>query len=183
MLNKYRLKFLPDLSRIMFSVIVCYPVYSSAMQERGHVSVRGYITETPCTIDIQNHDQSVVTGMVPLSAIMHSRQGFIRPFYFRLINCTLARLDSGRPAWRYFRAYFDGSGQNGRFMLSGHAQGVALELTDMAGNPATPGMSLSPGILTEGDLRLSYHLHLVGNGQKFRPGEFHSIIRFRMDYY
>lgn len=151
-------------------------------QGYGRVSMRGSIIETPCAIDTQSRDQTVDMGTTPTGVIARDGQGVARPFSIHLVNCHLAHLDAGATDWRYFQATFDGLNDNDRFGLSGNARGVALELTDSRGNVARPGEALLPGELNAGGSRLDYTLRLVGDGQVLRAGDFHTTLRFRLDY-
>ncbi|WP_307803486.1 fimbrial protein [Rahnella sp. ChDrAdgB13] len=152
-------------------------------QGTGQVTLNGTITETPCVIDTQSRDQSIDMGATPVSTLARDGRGEAHPFRIRLVNCRLAHLNPSLPDWRYFRATFEGPVDNGQFGLSGDAGGVALMLTDAAGNVARPGEPLLPGELTGGDQDLDYTLRLVGNRQGLRAGDFRTALRFRMDYY
>lgn len=151
-------------------------------QGHGQVILGGSIIETPCSIDIQSRDQSIDMNATPISVIARDGQGETHPFSINLVNCDLAHLDANRPDWRYFRVSFDGPEDKGLFALGGNTHGVALKLTDEFGNVASPGIPLPAGKLTSGSQKLNYNLRLVGNEQVLKAGDFHTILRFKMEY-
>ncbi|HBV9912403.1 TPA: type 1 fimbrial protein [Klebsiella aerogenes] len=170
---------------MLFCLLASFVVQGALAQpqEHGRVSLRGSIIETPCAIDTQSRDQTVDMGATPVGVIARDGHGAARSFSIRLVNCHLERSDKGQADWRYFRATFDGPSENGQFGLHGGARGVSLQLADRDGNIASPGEPLPPGRLISGNQELDYTLRLVGDRQSLLAGDFHTILRFRMDYY
>lgn len=182
--NKRHFKDCYSLSIFVFLLLsFTHPINAIADQGHGRVNVQGSIVEVPCAIDTQSRDQSVDMGVTPTAVIARDGRGISRPFHIRLVNCHLARLDTGRPDWRFFRATFDGDNERDLFALAGTARGVALELVDSEGSIAHPGLPLPPGTLVEGEQQLNYTLRLVGNRKALDAGSFRTTLRFRMDYY
>lgn len=168
-------------------LLLCLPiVYASAFakdQGHGRVSVRGRIIETPCSIDMQSRDQSIDLGVTPTGVIARDGHSEGQPFNIRLVNCQLERLKPGLPDWRYFQITFSGNNRDELFVLDGIEHGVGLQVTDAEGNIAHPDKPLPIGELSPGSMQLNYNLRLVGNHHSLRTGDFHSSVRFRMDYY
>ncbi|CAI0905637.1 PAP fimbrial minor pilin protein precursor [Serratia proteamaculans] len=149
----------------------------------GRVNMQGSIIETACAIDTQSRDQTIDMDTAPVSQIARDGQGVSRQFSIRLINCLLERADPTLPDWRRFQVTFDGRADTGGFGVEGAASGVALQISDTAGNIANPGQALPAGDITPGDKTLNYSMRLVGNQQVLKAGEYYSTLRFKMDYY
>ncbi len=169
---------------LLFSMFIFGVAEASATnQGQGRVHVRGSIVETPCAIATESRDQSVDMGVTSASLIARNGQSAPQFFHIRLVNCRLDRLKPGDPAWRYFQLTFNGKDDNGSFALNDGANGIALQLTDSQGNIAHPNQPLPVGEITPGDMILGYSLRLVGNHRDMQAGNFHSDLRFMMNYY
>ena len=165
---------------------VIFSVFCSALSNyasaSASVKMRGSIIETACAIDVGSQDQTVDMGSLPLSTLHRDGQGPIRPFYIRLINCVLARQDSSKPNWQYFRVTFDGSQSRGLFKIDGQASGVGLQIQREDGEIAIPGKGFSRQSLSIGKRDLSYRLRLVANNDALISGQYSSQLRFKLDY-
>ncbi|MBC3378723.1 type 1 fimbrial protein [Serratia fonticola] len=150
---------------------------------KGRVSMEGAIVETPCAIEVGDHDQSLVMDTLPVSLLIREGRGPERQFSIRLMNCVLSRVDATVPVWQRFQVTFDGDNDHGHFGVSGEARGVALMIRDARGEMAAPGEAMPAIAITPGERQLHYTLNLVGNQQTLRAGDYRTAIRFRMDYY
>ncbi|UAN45225.1 type 1 fimbrial protein (plasmid) [Serratia sp. JSRIV001] len=149
----------------------------------GRVSMKGAIVERPCAIDVGDRDQTLVMDTIPVSQIVRDGRGPQKAFSIRLVDCVLSRLDPHKPDWQGFTVTFDGEGDRGHFAVSGEAKGVAVAIADEVGNQAQPGRMMPPAAIIPSEMLLRYTVNLVGNRETLRAGDYHSAIRFRMDYY
>jgi type 1 fimbria pilin len=159
------------------------PMVATASQGWGQVNMEGAIVDSACAIDIGSRDQTIEMDMLPLGHLVRENIGPINPFSIRLINCTLSRPTPGKPDWCAFQVTFAGATDGELFTLEGEASGLALQITDHAGNIAIPGVPMLEQAIQPGTFDLNYTLRLVGNQQILRAGEYRSAIRYKMDYY
>ncbi|MCC8466064.1 MULTISPECIES: fimbrial protein [Photorhabdus] len=169
---------------LMFScVIEAETAAPQGTQGYGRVSMQGTIIDTACAIDAGSRDQTIELATIPVSRMIHDERGAVRPFSIRLINCVLTSAALGKPDWRHFQVMFDGVPDGNNFRLSGVAQGVALQITDIYGNQAYPGTPLPVGDLQAEQMKLNYVMRLVGNRQLLQAGQYRTTVRFRLDYH
>ncbi|HCR1077291.1 TPA: type 1 fimbrial protein, partial [Enterobacter cloacae] len=147
------------------------------------VNMQGAIIDTACTIAVESRDQTINMEVVPLADIIRDGQGKNKPFSISLVNCVLERPDASLPDWKQFQMTFDGDAEGELFGVRGEASGVALQITDAAGNIAAPGRPLPRENIIAGDMQLNYHLRLVSNTHALKSGDYFSAIRFMLDYF
>lgn len=145
--------------------------------------MEGAIIESACVIDAGSRDQTIEMGNIPISQIAREGQGEKKPFTIRLIDCELTNIKGHHSGAQHFQVTFDGVTDREFFQVEGDAKGVSLQLTDTEGNIAIPGKPLPSGNVQPGDIILNYDMQLVGNKQTLKVGEYHSTIRFKLDYY
>ncbi|MGP2687690.1 fimbrial protein [Serratia nevei] len=105
------------------------------------------------------------------------------PFSIELVNCVLERADKKLPDWKQFQITFDGRADGEAFGINGDISGVALRITDSAGNIARPGMPMPPMEIIPGNYRINFTLALIANNRPLKAGSYFSSVRFKMDYY
>ncbi|WP_193161045.1 fimbrial protein [Serratia ureilytica] len=147
----------------------------------GRVNIQGSIIDTACAIAVDNRDQSIDMGVIPVADIIRDGQGRSKPFSINLVDCVLGRQD--KTDWKQFKVTFDGDTQGGLFSVHGDASGVGLQISDELGNIALPGRFLPFVDIAPGGVQLNYSLKLVANNNKLKPGSYFSSIRFKMDYF
>ncbi|MGL1812367.1 UNVERIFIED_CONTAM: type 1 fimbrial protein [Serratia marcescens] len=155
----------------------------SAIQGWGRVNMQGAIIDTACAISVESRYQTVDMDIVPIADIIRDGQSQIKNFSIELVNCTLERANNKFPNWKQFQVTFDGDAEGGLFGMRGEASGIALQITDAAGNIAMPGHPLPRGDIIPGDMRLSYALKLVANNHAPKAGDYFSAVRFKLDYF
>ncbi|EMI5492678.1 type 1 fimbrial protein [Providencia stuartii] len=173
---------------MVFSGMIAIPASASvqtyrATQGDGYVAVEGSIIDSPCAIEAGSRNQSIELKTIPISQMIHDKQGPIRPFSIRLINCVLTPLTPGKPDWQSFEITFDGSHDGDNFRLFGKAKGISLKITDEQGNHAFPGKPLPARSIESGSMTLNYGMRLVTNNQRLESGNYQTTVRFKMDYY
>jgi type 1 fimbria pilin len=159
------------------------PLASATFSGRGVVNVEGAIIDSACAISSGSRDQTINMDVVPIGDIIRDGHGTPKPFSVQLIYCELTRPHSKLPDWRHFQVTFDGEADGALFGVNGEAKGVALEITDIHGNKATPGEPLPSGEITPGTMKLDYMMKLVANNQAVKAGGYTSAVRFKLDYY
>lgn len=160
---------------------ICFNTVAAEKEsEKGRVSMQGSIISTPCAISTADREQTIDMGIATVSEIVHDGFGVPHPFSFSLVNCDLS--SAPQPEGQYFQTTFDGPVKDGVFQVSG-AEGIGLQILDAEGNIAVPGQPMAGKALVSGSQRLDYVLRLVDNHQDFRPGEYHTTLRFKVDYF
>lgn len=154
----------------------------SSSHGQGRVNMQGSIIETPCAIATADHDQTINMGELSMGEITHNGRGPLHKFSLQLVNCVLQHRAPTQQDWRWFETTFDGPAQDGTFSVSG-ASGVGLQIADAAGHVAIPGEPLPEARLTTGTQQLDYTLRLTGNHHRLEAGEYHTVLRFKVDYF
>jgi type 1 fimbria pilin len=150
-------------------------------QGHGVVHMNGSILETPCAIDVADREQAVELGTETVGELIHDGKGPARPFAIHLVNCVIRPTEQGLAASR-FQVTFDGKPDEGLFGVVG-AEGVGLQITDIAGNVAVPGQPMPYESIRSGPMELDYVLRLVGDRSQLHAGDYSSAIRFKIDYF
>lgn len=171
---------------VISSMFIFYSSYSmpnSTLHGWGVVNMQGAIIDTACAIAVESRYQTVDMDVVPIADIIRDGQSQIKPFVIELVNCTLERANKNSPGWKQFQVTFDGDAEGGLFGVSGEAAGIVLQITDAAGNIATPGNPLPRDDIIPGDMRLNYALKLVANNSVLKAGDYSLAVRFKLDYF
>lgn len=158
--------------------------FATMPDNQGYVRVgmKGSIIDTPCNITGPDEDQIVEIGVEPVGDIIHNGRGSQRKFSIRLVNCSLKSSTPWLPDASRFQITFDGKSDGSLFGIEGKASGVGLEIIDSEGNIAEPGIPLPTEQLLTGEMRLDYILRLVGDRHRLHAGNYHSTIRFKIEY-
>lgn len=160
------------------------PAWASvSTQGKGRISVAGSIIDSACAIATDSREQYIEIGDVPFEQLARDGQGPTRPFSIHLVNCVLTRTDPARPNWETFEITFDGVRDNHYFGALGSASGIALRITDADGSIITPGKALSRRNIHPKEMRLNYYITPVASGQVLKPGDYSSLIKFKLDYF
>lgn len=170
---------------IVFSCVFS-PMFFSAyaadtMAGWGRVNMQGSIIDTACAIAVDSREQSIYMGVIPVADIIRDGQGGSKYFSIDLVNCVLER--EGKEDWKQFQVTFDGDTVGDLFGIRGGASGVGLQISDDAGNIASPGKVLPLVDIIPGRMQLNYSLKLVANHHVLKPGDYFSSIRFKLDYF
>lgn len=160
-----------------FMMMICSGklVYAQSV-ELGRVSMQGSIIDTPCAIATDDLEQTIDLGITTMGDIVQDGRGTEQKFSLHFVNC-----DSGAGSHE-FQTTFDGPAQGDVFNLDG-ASGVGLQVIDSAGNVAIPGKPMPAIILTADNQRVDYTLRLMGNNHQLKAGNYHSVLRFKVDYF
>ncbi len=151
---------------------------------QGHVNMQGSIIDTPCAIDMASQRQLIQMPPTTLGQIVQYGQGPAVPFSIELVACSLTAEKPTQSGWSQFQITFDGAvTQGGLFGVTGEAKGVGLQITDISGVTVKPGKPLPPGGLQPGRMRLDYSLQLRSNQQVPHAGNYHTTLRFKLDYF
>ncbi|MDI3200006.1 MULTISPECIES: fimbrial protein [Serratia] len=175
---------------MIFTLAVCLFTFTAvtaqaagSVQGWGRVNMQGAIIDTACAIAVESRDQTIDMEVVPLADIIRDGQSRTKPFAIELVNCTLERANKNSPDWKQFQVTFDGDAEGDLFGVRGEASGIALQISDAAGNIATPGHPLPFEHLIPGNMKLDYAMKLVANSHALKAGDYFSAIRFKLDYF
>ncbi|MEG5552307.1 fimbrial protein [Enterobacter wuhouensis] len=147
----------------------------------GRVNMQGAIINTACSIAIESREQIIEMETISLTDIVENGHGTKKYFSIELVNCVIER--SNRNDWRQFKITFDGNSDGELFRVGGDVSGVGLQITDLQGNVANPGVSLPFDDVTSEDMKLNYILRLISNNKVLKSGYYFLSIRFRLDYF
>ncbi|QWZ52061.1 type 1 fimbrial protein [Enterobacter bugandensis] len=151
---------------------------------RGHgiVNMEGAIISTACDISMDSRYQDIDMGDESIRLLKRNSYGRAKPFSIQLINCDLMRKKTETP-WQFIEVVFDGAEDNGNFKVNGTAKGIALRIESKDGAVAIPGKPMPYVAMHNGDIRLDYNLRLEKKADAMIPGQYSSIIKYRINYY
>jgi type 1 fimbria pilin len=149
----------------------------------GRVNMQGAILAKACSIEMDSRFQSIDMPFESVASMRKNGQGKLKQFSIYLTDCTLSEEQDKNGAWHYLQVTFDGSGENGLFMVGGSARGVALQITDSRNVVASPGMSMPYVRIDNRNIRLDYIMRLMSTHETLNAGEYSSVIKFRVTYY
>lgn len=178
----YKKTRLPLLILSVLGAFISPATASPPSREFGHVHMQGTIIDTPCAISTADLHQSIEMNVSTVGEMLLNGRGSQKPFSLNLVNCDLSSHSEEQPDSTHFRTTFDGPSDHGLFSISG-AAGIGLQITDASGNTAMPGRPLPAGSLVPGTQRLDYILRLVSNDQPLKTGDYHAVLRFKVDYF
>ncbi|WP_336219536.1 fimbrial protein [Citrobacter amalonaticus] len=150
--------------------------------EQGRVSMQGSIIDTPCAIVTDDLEQTIDLGIATMGDIVQNGEGAEHTFSLHFVNCDSGADSASGAGLHEFQTTFDGPAQGDIFNLSG-ASGIGLQISDAAGNIAFPGKPMPSIPLTTDNQRVDYTLRLMGNNHRLKAGNFHSVLRFKVDYF
>ncbi|OKP49469.1 pilin [Serratia marcescens] len=166
----------------LLPVYFCSPAILAGQGE-GRVNMQGAIIDTACAIATKSREQVIDMSVTPFSDISRNGRGRTVKFNIYLINCVLERSNPALADWRQFQITFDGNAEGELFSVAGDVSGVALRISDAAGNIARPGVPLPIQALVSDNHRLDFTLDLIANHRPLKAGSYFSSVRFKMDYY
>lgn len=167
----------------ILSFLFILPVYA-VNSYQGQVNMQGSILDTACAIATTDLAQTIEMGLTTVGEVVHNGGGEKHSFSFHFINCDLAlnfpKSDSSNSS--RFQTMFDGPAAGDLFRISG-ASGVGLEITDKAGNIVQPGKVITITPEEYANQRMDFNLRLVSNHDALRVGEYHAVLRYKVDYF
>lgn len=172
---------------LVFSCLLSFPTFSlqatGNIAGRGQVNMQGAIMDAACAIAVESREQTIDMDTLSIVDIIHDGQGRSKPFSIDLEHCVIER--SKKPDRKQFQVTFDGDADvsGNLFGLQGNSSGIALQISDAAGNIAIPGKILPQQDIIPGESRLNYTVKLVPNHQVMKSGDYFSFVRFRLDYF
>lgn len=146
--------------------------------------MQGSILDAGCAIATTDLAQTIEMGLTTVGEVFHHGGGQKHPFSFHLVSCDLAPnlSQSGSSNPSRFQTMFDGPAAGDLFRING-ASGVGLEITDKAGNIVQPGKVIPVTPEEYENQRMDFNLRLVSNNDALRVGEYHAVLRFKVDYF
>lgn len=150
----------------------------------GRASFKGSVIAPACTLAMEDTWQEIEMGSVPVRDLQDSFSGPEKRFRLRLRNCELAGTGKRVYTASRVRVTFDGvQGESpDKFLLTGQAKGINLQIRDSQGYSARAGEVMPPLLLNGNEDSLNYTLHIVRNGQALKAGDYYAALRFKVDY-
>lgn len=149
----------------------------------GRVSMQGSIVSKACDIAMESRYQSIEMPDESISILKRNGEGIAKPFSIHLVNCSFDTGEANSAPWQFLQVTFDGADEDGLFQVIGDAHGVALEIASKNGEIVHPGQPQPFTEISDDDIKLDYELHLKLNHKALRPGDYSSIIKYRVDYF
>ncbi|EOE5489855.1 fimbrial protein [Cronobacter sakazakii] len=149
----------------------------------GRVSMQGAIVSKACDIDMESRYQSIEMPDESINVIRRAGESIAQPFSIHLVNCTFDTGGSDSAPWQFVQVTFDGADDDGLFKVTGEAGGVALEIASKGGKELHPGQPQPYTEIAGDDIKLDYELRLKLNKDALKPGDYSSIIKYRIDYF
>ncbi|HHN8818154.1 TPA: fimbrial protein [Escherichia coli] len=150
----------------------------------GRVSFSGEVLSPTCTLAMESTYQAVDMGVTPVRELQGSFAGPQKKFRLQLRNCELAGTGKRVYTASRVRVTFDGVQGEApdKFLLTGQAEGINLQILDSQGYPARAGEVMPPLLLNGNEDGLDYTLRVVRNGQPLKAGDYYAALRFKVDY-
>ena len=150
----------------------------------GRASFKGEVIAPACTLAMEDTYQAIDMGITPVRDLQDSFSGPEKRFRLRLRNCELAGTGKRVYTASRVRVTFDGvQGETpDKFLLTGQAEGINLQILDNQGYPARVGKVMPPLLLNGNEEGLDYTLRVVRNGQPLKAGNYYAALRFKVDY-
>ncbi len=148
----------------------------------GRASFSGEVIIPACTLSMEDAWQVVDMGETPVREL-HKNEGAEKKFLLRLRNCEL--IDTGKRVFTgsRVRVTFEGHHEDvDKFLVTGQASGISLQIIDKAGYPAYASKAMPPIQLTGNEQGLDYRVKLVKNGSPLSAGYYYAALRFKVDY-
>ncbi len=164
----------------LVGVLVVSSVHAS---DEGRLSLRGAVLESACAISTLTRDQVIEVKSLFTREWLGGGRSEVNPISLRLDHCTLSYPGKALPASRFFRIAFDGRSSQGLFAVEGQARGLALQVGDGHGKVFLPGVLLPMTERIPEDRVLNYSMRLVADSEAVVFGDYHSTLRFKMDYF
>lgn len=181
--------FIIDKFSLHLPILLLTPAWVGATDfGHGNVNVGGSIVDTPCAIDTESQDQTVLMPTMTVGSILGQNKKNKKDFFIKLINCDTVSVSKPEHQWGYYSITFYGDNTSQTypsrlFDVKGEAKGVGLAIRTVAGEQATPGASFDYHMIAKGENILAYSMYLESNGQKIKRGTYSAVIRFAMNYY
>nr|WP_260441621.1 fimbrial protein [Serratia fonticola] len=175
-----------NISMVLFCLFIVLPLTVKAdylVLGEGRVNMQGSIIDSACTIAVENNDQTINIGVLPVEDIVLNGQGRSKPFVIALLDCDLTDSNYQLPGRRAFQVTFDGDAEGDLFSVRGTASGIALRINDVVNDIVKPGKPLRLINGLSHSIALNYTATLVANNQIVNAGIFVSSVRFKLDYF
>jgi len=149
----------------------------------GRATFKGQVVVSSCSLAMEDAWQSVDMGSMPVRKLQNSSVGPEKMFRLQLRGCRVTGHKLSEPLPRVW-VTFDGipGDTPDTFRLSGQAKGVGLQILDSQGYTARAGEVMSPQFVYGNENNLNFMLRVVRTGQPLYPGDYHSVLRFRVYY-
>lgn len=150
----------------------------------GKASFRGQVIVPACVLVMEDANQVVEMGGIPVRDLQNTSSGPEKRFQLRLHDCELA--GTGKKVYTNSRVQITFNGAVGetpdKFSTVGQARGVNLQIVDGQGYVARAGKAMPAQFLEGNEQGLDYILRVVRNGEPLKAGDYSASLRFNVDY-
>lgn len=164
---------------------ISFPDYSgeSLAWWDGRANFSGQVIAPACSLAMEDRYQSIDMGNTPIRDLQNTDFGPDKKIELRLRYCELSSESNRELSGSRVRLSFEGVQGNtpDEFSLSGQARGVNLQIRDIHGYSAYSGKPMPPQLIGN-DQGFVYSLRLVRNSEVLKAGNYHAILRFKVDY-
>ena len=167
---------------IFLMLITAFNVRAKQVDSYGIVNMQGSIVDTTCSLDFQSKDQTIEMKTLSVNKMKRDGEGPKHNITLKLINCKLIEEFGEERYWKPFKVSFEGDVDHHNFGVEGEAEGVALQILDSNNQEITPGKVSDSKEWDVNDKLLIYSIRLINNNQPIKAGDYHSTIRFKVDY-
>ncbi|HHP7631975.1 TPA: fimbrial protein [Escherichia coli] len=150
----------------------------------GRTSFKGQVIAPACTLAMEDRYQGIDMGSIAVRDLQGMHVGSEKKLRLRLRDCELAGVGRRIYTASRIRITFDGVQSNNSeyFAVYGNAEGIHLQIIDEQGYIARVGKPMPPLLLTGNEEGLTYTLRLIRNGKPLKPGDYYTVLRFKVDY-
>lgn len=156
----------------------------SQFLQHGRTSFSGQVIAPTCTLAMEDTYQVINMGYTPVRILQDDFSILEKKFRLRLSNCELAEAGRHIVTANHVRVTFDGvqGDTPDRFLLTGQAQGISLQILNSQGYSARAGKIMPPLLLNGNSGEIDYTLRVVRNGLSLKAGDYYASLRFMIDY-
>ncbi|EKT55333.1 fimbrial protein [Providencia burhodogranariea] len=182
-----------QITGIMFALMYgCSAIFAATeigSRHEGITQLVGSVISTPCSITMDNRDQTVDFSplTLPMLSTESSREQYLQQFDIELHDCGSVYSFVDSKTWTI---RFDGQSAEhiNAFVLQGPSQGLGISVLDNQMRKLIPGHNypLFNNVLLQDKsgktLFLRYFLQLELTGKPIQAGSYQGLIRFFIDY-
>lgn len=162
-------------------LLITSSVNAVALNTRGGVvEMSGQIVESACTIAADDFYQNITFGEHAVQSLLEKNQRY--SVTLRLQNCRSSERDATEQPVMLIAMTGETVGEsNDIFATTGTGSGVGIQFFQDSHSPYRAGEYMPAALNSSGDA-LDLSLRLVHDGEPIRYGDYHSSLKFTIDY-
>ncbi|MBC3218444.1 fimbrial protein [Serratia fonticola] len=172
-----------QLNKIMLAAVMTLGTISmanAANQGGGSVTLKGSIIDAPCSIESGSLDQTIKLGDVATVQLKKGGKSTPQDILIKLVGCDLETAKS-------VTTTFSGTESDatpGLLAMKGSARGASIAINDIDGKLLPLTKASKQQEIENGQATLRFSAYLQGDGETavITPGEFSSVVDFKLAY-